>query len=710
MKKFLILNLLILTGITGFSQIPAGYYDSASGLGGEGLKTALYNIIKGHREYEYSSDTTDVWDILKETDKDPNNSANVIEIYTGWSVDAAQEWNNGNGWSREHVWSKSHGQFDPEVYGPGAGTDVHHLRPSDPSANTAKNNRWFAEGGTEYLSTGCFYDDLLWTWEPRDEVKGDVARMMFYMATRYKGENNEPDLELINYFPADHNTHDPVYALLDDLLSWNQSDPVDDWERNRNNIIYSDYQHNRNPFIDHPEWAECIWNNNCSGLWFSSYPVKTATDRTSYSYAVSASCSMDSVLTISIDSVPPAWLTFSSLTSELRSATASLTGSPALSDTGTYTIYLKLKNGQDSISQIFDITVSDGNPIAFTSDPVTDAVTNELYTYNITVSGDAGANFTLTGTELPAWLSLTENTGATAILTGTPSVTGIDNVILTVTDDTKKTITQEFEINVSAQEDANRIIISQYYEGLSNDKYIELTNVGNADVDLSTYYLGRWSTTDLPAGPYANGDALSGTINAGQTLIYENASAVNPAYAHSSAYASTSATYYNGDDPVALLRYGDTWEDRVDCIYASIAGGKWGLDNGFYRNPDVLAGNKNMSVLDGTGEWTEITIEQADTAINGTSEYLGYHVFTATGIKNFENNLKVYPNPAKDYIHFESLNKILKTEILTLTGSTVIQNTDNRTSVNIENLKNGIYILKLTDTSGKVSFSKFVKH
>ena len=66
MKKILLLNILILIGITGFSQIPAGYYDSASGLGGDGLKTALYNIIKGHTEYEYTADTTDVWDILRD--------------------------------------------------------------------------------------------------------------------------------------------------------------------------------------------------------------------------------------------------------------------------------------------------------------------------------------------------------------------------------------------------------------------------------------------------------------------------------------------------------------------------------------------------------------------------------------------------------------------------------------------------------------------
>lgn len=75
------------------AQIPDGYYDDAQGLGSNGLKTELYNIIKGHTEYEYSSTGTDVWDILKETDKDPNNLDNVILIYSGWSVNAAQEWN-----------------------------------------------------------------------------------------------------------------------------------------------------------------------------------------------------------------------------------------------------------------------------------------------------------------------------------------------------------------------------------------------------------------------------------------------------------------------------------------------------------------------------------------------------------------------------------------------------------------------------------------
>jgi endonuclease I len=253
--------------ISLWAQIPAGYYDSAEGLDDEQLKTALYNIIKGHTVFPYTSDDTDVWDILKQTDKDPNNSANVILLYTGWSVDASQEYNSGSGWSREHVWSKSRGDFGTTTT---AGSDVHNLRPADISVNSAKNNRWFDECSEPYEDggqyTGCFTSSTDWVWKPREEVKGDVARMIFYMATRYEGENGEPDLEIVDYLPADDNTTDPIYAKLSTLLLWHNEDPVDDWERNRNDIIYYSFQNNRNPFIDHPEYANYIWGDESPPL------------------------------------------------------------------------------------------------------------------------------------------------------------------------------------------------------------------------------------------------------------------------------------------------------------------------------------------------------------------------------------------------------------------------------------------------------------
>jgi len=225
----------------------------------------LNSIIKGHTKFPYSSGGTDVWDILKETDKDPNNPANVILIYTGESVNGAQEYNNGNGWNREHVWAKSHGNFGTS---PGPGTDIHHLRPANIQVNADRGNKWFGNCSVPHfyggVATGNYFDDVKHLWQPRAEVKGDVARMIFYMATRYEGQNGEPDLEVIDYLPANNNTADPVHALLSNLLEWHLEDPVDAWERNRNDIIYYNYQQNRNPFIDKPEYAQLIWGDTAT--------------------------------------------------------------------------------------------------------------------------------------------------------------------------------------------------------------------------------------------------------------------------------------------------------------------------------------------------------------------------------------------------------------------------------------------------------------
>jgi endonuclease I len=257
--------LLLLLPFASFSQIPQGYYDSAAGYTGDSLKTKLYEIINDHTEFPYTSSTTDVWDILKETDKDTLNANNVILLYSGWSIDGDQEYNGGNGWNREHVWAKSHGDFGNSM---GPGTDVHALRPCDISVNSARDNRWFGECNNEYIdadgATGSYLSNSEWVWKPREEVKGDVARMIFYMATRYEGENGEPDLQIIDYLPASNNSNLPLHAKLTDLLQWHLEDPVNDWERNRNDIIYYDYQNNRNPYIDHPEYATQIWMSTLS--------------------------------------------------------------------------------------------------------------------------------------------------------------------------------------------------------------------------------------------------------------------------------------------------------------------------------------------------------------------------------------------------------------------------------------------------------------
>ncbi len=121
--------------------------------------------------------------------------------------------------------------------------------------NSSRGNLDFDNGGSPVTGcTGCLRDSD--SFEPPKRVKGDVARMLFYMATRYE-PGDKVDLELNDKV---NNGSAPYHGKLSVLLQWHKDDPVDDYERQRNNRIY-EIQGNRNPFIDHPEWVEMIWKS-----------------------------------------------------------------------------------------------------------------------------------------------------------------------------------------------------------------------------------------------------------------------------------------------------------------------------------------------------------------------------------------------------------------------------------------------------------------
>ncbi|WP_203909940.1 endonuclease [Rhizocola hellebori] len=224
------------------------YYAGAAGKTGTALRTALHNIIRVQTAISYDQ----VWNALKDTDQDPNNSNNVILLYSGRSQSKATNGGGVNDWNREHVWAKSHGDFGTAT---GPGTDVHHLRPEDVTVNSARGNKDFDIGGSPVSEApGCLTDSD--SFEPRSAVKGDVARMIMYMAIRYEGDDAWPNLELNNVVG---NGSAPRMGRLSVLMQWHQQDPPDSFERRRNDRIYAAWQHNRNPFIDHPEWAASIW-------------------------------------------------------------------------------------------------------------------------------------------------------------------------------------------------------------------------------------------------------------------------------------------------------------------------------------------------------------------------------------------------------------------------------------------------------------------
>ena len=230
------------------SDIPAGYYAAADGKTGDDLHAALHDIIGNGTHLTYD----EVWDALKATDEDPANPANVIMIYSGASMSEDANGGDTDQWNREHTWAKSHGDFGTS---PGPGTDLFHLRPSEVGVNSTRGNLDFDNGGEPVAGApGSFVDGD--SFEPRDAVKGDIARGILYMAVRYDGDDGFADLE-----PNDSvdNGSAPNIGRLSVLLEWNTQDPPDAGEQARNDLIYNQYQHNRNPFIDHPEWADAIW-------------------------------------------------------------------------------------------------------------------------------------------------------------------------------------------------------------------------------------------------------------------------------------------------------------------------------------------------------------------------------------------------------------------------------------------------------------------
>lgn len=233
------------------------YYLSMSGHLDHTFKTTLHTLLKNTHKTQLSY-TPGVWDALKKIDEDPNNQENILCIYTGRSIPKANQDKGSSGtniWNREHMWPNSHG-FSSKDYA--AYTDIHHLFASEKNINATRGNKDFnyVENGNSD-SYGNKWNSTF--FEPRDEVKGDIARAMFYMVVRY-ADPNELVLSLVNQTTSSSSNKTGQLGYLNVLLQWHKMDPVSEKEKQRNEIIYS-LQGNRNPFIDYPDWVNLLYPN-----------------------------------------------------------------------------------------------------------------------------------------------------------------------------------------------------------------------------------------------------------------------------------------------------------------------------------------------------------------------------------------------------------------------------------------------------------------
>ncbi|MBQ8292243.1 MAG: endonuclease [Bacilli bacterium] len=199
------------------------YYDTLDfGLKAEELKQALRVLVQ--TTHKYHSTYSDCKFNLPNIDEDPNDPNKMILFYTGESIEKSFDLNND--WNREHVWAKSIGWFKND----GAGSDLHHIRSCNIAVNSARGNMKFGKASGYY--------------EPTDEYKGDVARIIFYL--------------MIAYSEADRYSFNSIAESKEILLEWNKLDPVSELEILRNDKV-EDIQGNRNPFIDYPVLADYIW-------------------------------------------------------------------------------------------------------------------------------------------------------------------------------------------------------------------------------------------------------------------------------------------------------------------------------------------------------------------------------------------------------------------------------------------------------------------
>jgi len=237
--------------ISGIAQ-PIGFYNGTEGKSGDALKQVLHAKINSHVDFSYNQAKY----IINYSDADPANPANVILFYSQISRNASLYGSVAGTINREHVWAKSHGNF--AGIRPMDG-DALNLRPADAIVNMNRGNLDFdnvkPNGTQDAIATDCWYS--LSAYEPGPLSKGQVARILFYMATRYEGTDGEIDLELV---PKTKNYPEAKFGNLTTLLEWNKQYPPSAMERQRNERIFR-IQQNRNPFVDHPEFADYIWAN-----------------------------------------------------------------------------------------------------------------------------------------------------------------------------------------------------------------------------------------------------------------------------------------------------------------------------------------------------------------------------------------------------------------------------------------------------------------
>ena len=604
MKKiYSVLLFLIVT--VSIAQIPSGYYTTATGTSYI-LKTQLYNIIKGHTDNGYAG----LYTIYQTSDRDYyyENDATILDMYSEnpsgtdpytYSAGTTQRCGTysveGDCYNREHIIPQSiFGSAAPMV------SDAHFITPTDGKVNGQRSNyphgpvtspTWTSRNGSKLgSSTTAGYSGPI--FEPINEFKGDIARMYFYFATRYENTVAGYSYAMFN------GTSNQVFttSFLNLLITWHNQDPVSTREIARNDAIYNS-QNNRNPYIDHPEYVQSIWN-----------PTADAQVPTT-----------------------PANLVASGTTS--NSVTLSWTASTDNTGVSGYNIYMNSALKTTATS---------------TTTTITGLTASTAFSFFVKAKDAAG------------------------------NISGASNTVNVTT-------------AAASSATATDLLFSEYIEGSSNNKALEISNATGAAINLSIYTVKKQTNG---AGAWSTGLSLTGTLITGSKFTIVNNLMASSCYATSSANLSTAATEmtFNGNDALGLFKNGIL----IDII-GTFNGGtaNFAADQTIRRKSTVTA---PTTTFNKTTQWDSYTSDTCNNLGSRMAENA-----PKTSIALDINDIALYPNPSNGNFSINNSNKIYSIEVYSITGQKIFEEKNStKAEITLPNSAKGTYLVRVTVDSNSV--------
>lgn len=602
MKKiYSILLLLVVTA--AIAQIPSGYYATSTGTGYT-LKTQLYNIIKGHTDPGYAG----LYTTYQTSDRDYyyENDGTILDMYSekpagtdpySYAAGTTQRCGTysveGDCYNREHIIPQStFNSAAPMV------SDAHFITPTDGKVNGQRSNyphgpvtspTWTSLNGSKLgASTLSGYTGPI--FEPINDFKGDIARMYFYFATRYENTVAGYSYAMFN------NSSNQVFttAFLNLLITWHNQDPVSAREIARNNAIFA-IQKNRNPYIDHPEYVQAIWNPTTDSQAPTAPTNLVSTAKTTNSISLSWSGSTDNT---------------------------AVTG---------YNLY------QNSVLK----TTTTG-----LTTTITGLTASTAYSFSVKAK-DAAGN-----------LSLASNT---------------------------------LNVTTSSSSTATDLLFSEYIEGSSNNKALEISNATGASINLSVYSIKKQTNG---AGSWSTGLALTGTLNNGSKFTIVNSLMASSCYPISSANLSTSAgeMTFNGNDPIGLFKNGIL----IDII-GTFNGGSanFAADATIRRKITITAPSTTFNKA---VQWDSFA---SDTCTNLGSRIVVKEPKAATDVAI--NAIAIYPNPSNGTFFVNNANRMYSIAVYSLIGQKIYaeENCTN-SEIRVPNIAKGTYLVRVSMDSDSV--------